>query len=337
MRQLHKNNHYVPQLYLRGWASENRIPTYSLLVEDPRVPLWTLRSLKSVAYRPNLYTRSVDGVQDDALERWLDREFEAPAVAAFKRAIADQRLAPDDWRKLVRFAFAQDVRTPARLRQFHKRQAASMPALLETSLSSALAKLSAGTLPPLARHREPGRGLPLRLTVDAAEDDASNVGVEALVGRSMWQWTIDHLLTKTIEKISMKGWTILKPASGFLWPTSDNPVVRLNYFGDYRYDFDGGWEVQNGDVIFPLSPDHLMFRCLGSRPRSRGSRVDVETTRKIQRIIIENADRFVFSKSPFRCEDIRQRVVNGAAFRDEKAFWERWDAEQIDAERGYSS
>ena len=45
MQQLHKDNHYVPQVYLRQWATKGTIPTYSLLVPHHRVPLWKHHSL----------------------------------------------------------------------------------------------------------------------------------------------------------------------------------------------------------------------------------------------------------------------------------------------------
>jgi hypothetical protein len=67
-----------------------------------------------VAYYSHLYTRIAAGEESDEVEKWLDREFEGPAEESLHKATSEARLTPDDWRRLVCFLAAQDVRTPAR-------------------------------------------------------------------------------------------------------------------------------------------------------------------------------------------------------------------------------
>lgn len=335
MSQFHRDNHYVPKFYLNQWATKGRVATCNLLVPDVRTPIWGMRSLKGIAFRQNLYTNVIDGIETDALERWLDREFEAPAERALQLAVRDQRLDFSDWRLLVRFAMSQDVRTPSRLREFLQRYGSLMPSLLDEVLTNAVAKLEAGVLPPSTRESGTGHGLPLKVEISREEDGSGKVHVETVVGRSMWQWGVEHLLTSTINKISVKGWTILKPANGFSWPTSDNPLIRLNYVNDVNYNFSGGWEVQKGDILLPLSPNHLLFRSGGVRPLKRGTRLDQITTSRIQRMIVEHADRFVFAREPFAVEAIRSRVVDFEAVREERDFWRRWNNDQIAVEQGF--
>lgn len=336
MNQFHRDNHYVPKFYLKQWASNGRVPTYNLLVPDVRTPGWGMQSLRGIAFRQNLYTNVINGMETDALERWLDREFEAPAESSLKLAVQDQRLEFGDWRLLVRFAMSQDVRTPSRLREFLMRYGTLMPSLLDDVLSNAVAKLEAGALPSSRPRSDAGHGLPLKVAIRQEEDGSGKIQVETIVGRSMWQWGIEHLLTDTINKISVKGWTILKPANGFTWPTSDNPLIRLNYVDDVNYNFSGGWDVPKGDILLPLSPNHLLFRSGGVRPLKRGTRLDQITTRRIQRMIVEHADRFVFAREPFAVEAIRSRVVDFEAVRDERDFWRRWNNDQIAVEQGFS-
>lgn len=337
MQQFHKDNHYVPQLYLKQWATGAVVQTYSLLVGHERVPPWKARSLKGIAFHQHLYTNIVNGVESDDLERWLDSEFEAPAAGAIDLVVKDQRLSPEQWRNLVRFAVAQDVRTPARLKHFLQRQANVMPAMLDGVLSSAVAKLESGDLPPASEEADSGNGFPLRVVINRlGEEGGGTVGAETIVGRSMWHWTIRHLLTSTIDKIPMKGWTILKPAHGYKWPTSDSPLIRLRYTDEVSYDFAGGWRSPMGDLILPISPEHLLHRCDGVRPRVPGSRLDEATTRKIIRVIIEHADRYVFSKNPFSVEHLRKRRVCAETMRTERDFWKTWNMDQLNAERGYS-
>ena len=57
----------------------------------------------------------VAGRESDDIEKWLNREFETPAEEALRKVTSDRRLTPDDWKRLIRFLAAQDVRTPAHL------------------------------------------------------------------------------------------------------------------------------------------------------------------------------------------------------------------------------
>jgi hypothetical protein len=111
---LRKDNHYVPCGYLKRWASpDKRIWRYRILVSNPQVPAWEQRSPARIANHRHLYTRVVAGQATDEIERWFDREFEALAEEALQKATSDARLTPDDWKRLVRFLAAQQVRTPA--------------------------------------------------------------------------------------------------------------------------------------------------------------------------------------------------------------------------------
>lgn len=334
MQQLHKDNHYVPQVYLRQWATKNRIPTYSLLVPHHKVPLWKRHSLKGIAFHQHLYTQIVGGIETDDLERWLDGEFEAPAERAITLAVTDQRLTPDDWKKLVRFAVAQDVRTPARLREFLSRQAQVMPSILGKTLQDAVTKLTHDKLSVHPGKTTSASGLPLKLSVEDQADGTAILKAETVVGRAMWHWSLRHQLTSTIARMPYKGWSILRAAPGCSWPTSDNPLIRLNYIDGQRYDFGGGWGVPNGDVLLPLSPTHVLHRCAGRRPFFRGHQLDRASSNEIRRIIIEHADRYVFASEEFDIHKIRERTVSLELHNAEREAWINWRVEQAKAESG---
>jgi len=337
MSQLHIDNHYVPQLYLKQWAINGRIPTYSLLVAHHNAPLWKSRSPKGLAYHRNLYTNIVNGAENDELERWLDSEFEAPAERPLALATHDCRLEPDDWHKLVRFAVAQDVRTPARLREFMRRQAEQLPAMLDSAVKRVADKLISEDAAVHSVHGIEATGFPLKVSIEASEDQESGIlRAEAIIGRSLWHWSIRRLLTGTIAKVPARGWSIVKPARGYLWPSSDSPLIRLNYWNENNYNFEGGWNAPLGDVLLPLSPTHLLHRCAGVRPKTPGTRLEVATTRQIIRIIIEHADRYVFAQQEFDIESIRKRAVDAQLLKEERMAWESWNSDQAQAEHGYS-
>ena len=43
------------------------------------------------------------------------------------------------------------------------------------------------------------------------------------------------------NKLLKHRWTILHAPPGISWPTSDNPLIKLNYQDSSNYDTEGGW------------------------------------------------------------------------------------------------
>ncbi|UVL79335.1 DUF4238 domain-containing protein [Pseudomonas putida] len=340
MEQLRKDNHYVPKLYLKQWAKDGQIPTYRLLVPSDKTPLWKPHSLKGIAFHQHLYTYVVGQEETDEFERWLDSEFEGPAEQAIHRAVNGQQMSSDHWRRLVRFAVALDVRTPARLREFLQRQNETLPALMNDTVQRSVSRLqraaSLGEALPVPSE-ESDSFAPLRILMEEGELGVGKLKAEAYLGRRMWVWQMKHLLTNTLGKLPAHRWTILRPPSGMSWPTSDNPLIRLNFQDAGNYDFKGGWGVKNGDILLPLGPKHLLYTCMGNRAKPRGSVLDLATAGLIRRIIIEHADRYVFATEPGDIHLIRPRLVCPATFNAERVAWQNWHSHQSEAERAFGS
>lgn len=336
MTQLHKDNHYVPQLYLKQWSINGKIPTYRLLVPHEKIPLWKDHSLRGIAFHQHLYTYVVGQEETDELERWLDQEFEAPAEEAFRRAVNNERMSPENWKNLIRFAVAQDVRTPANLKKFLFRQVESLQELMDEVVENSVKKLEhaavSGVKLPICQAGFSNK-LPFKVSVNRTADDRSEVQTKIILGRKLWLWSVRHLLTETIEKVSYNRWTILHAPSGVLWPTTDNPVIKLNFYNTDKYNFDGGWGVPKCDIFFPLSPRHLLHCSVGRRSWPRGTILDQPTAVFIRKIIIEHADRYIFDKGKSDVHLIRPRIVNSNIYKKEQAAWKSWHQEQSEAER----
>lgn len=263
---IHRDNHYVPCVYLKQWASScGRVWTYRLLVSHPKVPLWKLSSPRGVAYHKHLYTQVVAGEETDEIERWLDSEFEAPVEEALQKATSDARLTPEDWKRLVRFLASQDVRTPAWFAEQAKRWHATLPNFIESTLRDSVRKRedAARTGQPLPKMKPvKDNDLPLRvITKRGSGQEMGQVGAEILVGRKLWLWSIKRALKKTLKALYQHRWTILLPPEGLNWFTTDNPVVRLNFSSVNNYNFGGGWGSPGTEIFLPLSPQHLIPNC----------------------------------------------------------------------------
>jgi len=337
---MHRDNHYVPRSYLKRWSSDGkRVWVYRVLVPHESVPTWRRTSTRGIAYHEHLYTRVAASGESDELERWLDAEFEAPAEDAIGRAVANKSLSRHDWRLLVRFFAAQDVRTPARLLENLKRWSSWLPDLMQRTVTDSVAKLE--TMSPseratLTANALPGDGLPFRVTTERRPGETGGwLKGETIAGRGLWLWSMRHLLSgEPLEALCKHRWTILAPPDGQTWFTSDDPVLKLNFNGVEDYNFGGGWGSVGTDLFLPLSPYHMLYTQIGRPVPIRGARLDSERAALVRRFIAERAHRYVFASSPDQTVPLlRPRTVDAAELRREQAEWARWHNDQSTAER----
>jgi hypothetical protein len=157
-----------------------------------------------------------------------------------------------------------------------------------------------------------------------------------IAGRALWLFHVRRLQTSTSAALLNHKWTILRPPANMQWLTSDDPFIKLNYYGPGKYDFKGGWGSRGTEILLPLGPEHMLFTKIGDhRLPPRNQRVSEEMVAWFQRFTIEHAHRLVFaSQEDALVPAIRPRTVDAAAYQHEIEQWTRWNAEQGDAERG---
>jgi Protein of unknown function (DUF4238) len=337
--QFTQDNHYVSQTYLKQWASEGgRVGTYRILVSNDNVPLWKFSPIKGIAYRKHLYTRTIAGGETDEIEKWLDHEFESPAERVIQKVVLENRLTPTDWKLLVKFLAAQDVRTPSRLAESLERWNKTMPDLLQETLEDAVHELeeakkgNRSVKPVCAPHSEM---MPLSIHTEIGNTSGkATIKAESLVGRGLWLYGLKHLLTNNINHLLHHKWTILKPPRGVNWNTSDDPVIKLNYHNPQKYDFKGGWGSEGTEIMLPISPSHLLYTKVGAKPPQRGTIVQAEVARQFQKFIAEHAHRYIFAiEIDPEVEGVRPRTVDSLLFKEEAEQWEKWHKENTIRER----
>jgi len=335
-----RNHHYVPSLYLRGFTGDDQqVSVYRLLVAHPNAPQWKRQSLRGIAYYSHLYTRVTAEGETDEVEKWLEHDFETPASIPLRKAISDEKLTPQDWYHIKRFVAAQDLRTPARLLENLKRWEKTVPSLLEEVSKKAVDEWQA------ARARgerlespdsvDPDRYIPIQVSKQRSPGEKmGSLQTHVLVGRAYWLYSLKHLLTRTVNSLLDSHWTILHAPEDVPWFTSDDPVIRLNYYAAGRYDFKGGWGNRGTEILLPISPRHLLFTKIGERPPRRGTRVTVEPARQLRRFMAEHAHRMIIAAAP-DCEvqEMRVRTVSSEQHRSEREQWQNWHEQQTTAER----
>lgn len=334
-----RDNHYVPCLYLKHFASESgHLHRYRILVSKPTIREWKRVHVSGVGYHSHLYTRTLAHGDSDEIEKWLNLYFEEPAKGSISKAVNDERLEKEDYRLLVRFLAAQTVRTPAFLIENLPRWREQMKTQLEESSKNLKKELERAhaTGPPI--RKEPvsnSEYFPLRVTSELSKDGKSGViKTETVVGRGTWIFSMRHLLTSTLNRLSDHRWTILSAEDDLPWFTTDDPVVRLNFRNPSDYDFKGGLGVPKTNIFLPLSPKHLLFTQVGEKSYQRGEVLPRHMAIMLRRMIAEHAHRYIFSPgNDPAIPQYRPRVIDAQAVKDEQEQWRRWPEEQSAAER----
>lgn len=335
---LTRDNHFVPQLYLKNFATTSgEVCEYRILVSHSNVPMWKPVNVAGTGYEKNLYTRIVQGQEADDIEQWLNREFESPVKEPFEKVLADKELTDGDWRTLVRFLASQIVRTPAFLIKNLPLWNQMAPRVLDQTLKDVEVRLRAAkesgqeVIHDSVPHTE---YFPMRIDrKNLLEEKKVQFTTRLVVGRGLWFYTMKHILTKTLKVLHRHKWTILEAPTGLDWFTSDDPVVCLNFRSEFDYDFNGGWNRQRANILFPISPRHLMFTEIGagSYPRKVPSRYHA---RLFRRMMAEHSHRMIYTLAEdSKILQLKPRIVNAVAFQNEKALWQAWYEDQSKAEQ----
>jgi hypothetical protein len=325
-------------MYLKRFADpEGNIFVYRLLVSQPWVKLWKRANISGVAYQRDLYTRCVFGTETDEIEKWLNQDFENPAEEALNKVESDAPLEATDWDVLVRFLASQIVRTPAFFIGMQPIWDKMMPAVLEKTMRDVKEKLqhAKDTGEPPPRAELPGTGnFPLRVHREDVPDEKSvKFTTETLMGRSLWIWSMKHMLTNTLKVLHEHQWSILHAGFGPKFFTSDDPVVRLNFYSASRYDFKGGWGSKGTEIFIPLTPRHLLYTKIGAWMLPRGIILSEGETQKFRQMIATHAHRSIFAPGQeSEIPKLRLRTVNAQMVEHEKEQWRRWHEEQTQAE-----
>lgn len=339
MKNLRKNHHYVSQSYLKAWANKHhRIWTYRTLVSNSGVPEWSQSSIRSIANHQHLYTRTIVGDESDEIEVWMDQEIESPAQIALSKARSIEPLNRLEWECLLRFVALHHIRSPANYIESMERWKLKIPSIMEGVMQSAVSKMKTHQNQSHISANETNHDtkmIPMKVTKEINDtSERMHLKAEVLLGRGLWLFSIRHIMSNTCKVLNKHTWSIIRAPEGIEWITSDNPVVRLNYYEEGSYDFKGGWGNKGSEIIFPLSPKLLLYTQVGNEARMNTVSIELATT--LNRFIAENAHRHIFASNPTdEISNIIPRVVDKIAYEDEKREWETWHMRQMELEKKY--
>lgn len=331
------HNHYVPKFYLKNWSLDGTtIQTYSILVSDSHVPYWTRQPIKKTAAWNDFYTRVQGEKEIDDFEHWFDREFERPAEPVFHKLLNGEKITHKESIVLSHFVFAQYVRTPAYYLRHMESSKKVLPIVMDEVLSEVSrisGQMEHGYPPPNIPPAENENLFPMRASVNRED---STVEIKVLAGKGLYLHSLRHLLTSTLKVAEYLDWHVIHAADDVLFPTSDDPVICLNYQNEHTYDFNGGWGKKNCNILMPLSPHLLLFTQIGKKGPYDFLDYSPSYSRLFRQMIIQHAHRYVYADKPQRgMLALNARIVNRDLYEKEKQTMAGWHTEQMQAERDF--
>ena len=338
-QSIRRDNHYLPQTYLKRWASpDQKVWVYRTLVSHDSVHTWRPHSVKGIAYHQHLYCRTAHGAESDDVEWWFADNVDGPSEVALAKVAAEAKLTPGDWDVLLRFFAASWCRTPAFYLRRQQAWDKELRARIEQVLQNAATAVEEGSVAAVASPVEgpgvEGAEVPSRVRVRKnPTGEGSVIEAEVLAGRGLWYFEIRRVVEHTWKVLRKLHWTILRPPAGRLWLTSDDPAVAAHISADRKVTFNGGWRTPGSVLLLPLDPEHVLYGKL-ERPLplkyAEASGPDAEF---IQNCTARHSHRMVFGREKDDwVQTVRPRRVDRDAYEHERNEWRKWHPSQTKAE-----
>lgn len=337
---LSRNNHFVSQMYLEAWKnSKNKVMVYDVLVPNDNVPIWTPKSVRSVGSIDSLFVRLKNDKEIDDIEKWFASEYETPAKEVLKKIIDEDRISVDEWHKLIDFVACHIVRSPAFLVKMLDTAKKKCTPIFEEKIED-IANNPEQLLKKSSHIKDNGYDselFPIKITDTGDDGTGENrlFKIETIFGKQFYLWIMKHLLQDTAKILHTHKWGIMTVDEKVIIPASDNPVVCLNYNNENDYDFGGGWGSKNSNILFPISPNKILYTQVGIKCKPR-MKLTYEMSMIFKKIIIENSFRCVISN--YKDEDvpkIKPRYVSLGEFLREKEMWKNFQNDYLEKESEY--
>ncbi|HYR09077.1 MAG TPA: DUF4238 domain-containing protein, partial [Longimicrobium sp.] len=314
-------NHFVQRAYLGRWADRGQtVQEYKIVVPSDSYPEWRPLPIRSAGSMRDLYSVEHPDLDLDHYEKWLNEYVEQPAQEVLEKVTAERALTRQDLEHLVRYAFAQSVRTPKDYISYQQKTSEIVPDLLANSLKRAVRmKASLVGAPPSAGPVD--EALPLTVTREPVASGQVAVRAEFTVGTGSWLASRKRMIREYPPRFLHHRWQVLRAHESTEWFTTDHPVLRLGYLADQPHGFEAGWMQRGADIIMPLSPRHLLHTQVGSAHRNPPE-LSAAKTFEMQALLAQNARRSIYARVPIpRVRWFRERVVNVEAFEEERKLW----------------
>lgn len=330
-RQTTHNNHTVPRFYLRRWSNNgSTVNCYHAIRHDEKQKLWTSMPIKKATVWRDIYTQVNNGHDDDSIELFF-QECEDKASTIIEAIELGHNINEEEIGVLVDFAITQMVRTPQWIVEQNNTIANIFGPATKEVIQKLHAEVASGNFPAKDTSTEeqldfdstPFPPPPLGFSLD---EKRMEVVSTLSVGQQSSLFAIGRTLKGSVAKIMQSySWVLLETKDGNELPTSDDPFVRLKIGPAGRYSIRCGVGVQGALLFMPITPHHLLATVVGNKKLDSSFLESTYAYEYIYRSIVENADRYIFSKKRNTAiESIRPSVVNPDYLQDLDEAKKNW-------------
>ena len=325
---LSRNNHYLSQMYLKNWSTDNKVEVYELLVPNSNYPIYNSKSIKGVGSYNSMYVRLSNNVEIDDIEHMFSTDYETPAKVSLDKAVQGEKLSYEDWYKLIDLIACHIVRSPKYIFQVLETGRKETPKILKTL------KEEIGDLKVYKSPIEEPISFPINITKEEHED-YTDFKIETIIGKQVYLHTMNNMLKTIKERLHKENWSIITLDESVQVPTTDNPVVFLNYYDANNYNLNGNINTKDSNILFPISPNKIICCQIGKKTKRRIT-ANKELSELLKKVIVENAYRIVISKDKdLEIPLIRDRVVDEQLFLEEKTSWSNFQKTYLEEESKY--
>ncbi len=294
IQNLPRNNHFVPRFYLRGFSTDQENifrldKTSSEIISLP---------INRVAVQRNLYTYINTNGEEESLEDVFD-QIERLAARVIRKLKNGEQIDQQEKADLSFFLSTKMVRTPA----FQTELLASQKEIAERALRMGM------RMTPPEHVQEIMRNLGHEITNEEATDvlefgsDEARSTIQIEFPQEHWIKTMLSLALDICPVFQICNWEIRHSITPFGFLTSDHPFMLIP--GEKPDFFGTGLLTPHAKKIIPLAADICL---IAHEPQENPILVhtiaDKDFFRKINRWVVKNAERYVFTSNAGKIEKI---------------------------------
>lgn len=336
---LKRDNHFLSRMYLNAWKNEKgKVNVAELLVPSKKVPYWKEKYISSICKYDSMFVRLKNGVEVDDIEDWFNTKYETPAKPALEHAINDERISIDEWHCLIDFLACHIVRSPAFIIKILDLAKKDCVPIFEEKCEE-ISSISKDEFIKTINNQKAevtNDLFPIKITdVGKCDNDNELFKIETIFGKQFYLWIMMHMLKNTSKVLHNHKWGIITVDDKVTLPTSDDPVICLNYNNKNEYDFGGGWGKKNCNILFPISPKKILYTQVGVKVKPRWN-VDYKTSVMLKKMIVEHSFRKIISNfEDDEIKSLKPRFVDDSEFKRELQMWKDFQENYIKKEIEY--
>ncbi len=334
-----RNNHYLSQMYLKAWKNKkNEVYIYDLLVPNDNCPLWRSKPTRSVGSYDSMFVRLKDGIEVDDIEKWFRDRYETPAEKALEHAINDEVMAEEEWHCLIDLVACHIVRSPRYIFKVLDIAKKDCVPIFEETCD----EISNITKDDILNNNENSNNnsnelFPLKIANMGADEqnDSTLFKIETIFGKQFYLWNVINILNDTAKIFHQNKWGIITVDDSVKLPTSDNPVICLDFRSENDYNFNGGWGRENCNILMPISPNKILFTQVGTKVLDK-MKLNYQMSLLFKKMIVEHGYKTIVSS--FKDDEIvklRKRFVSEEEYLREKQMWKDFQKDYLEKEKDY--